>query len=295
MAEELSDVQLLQMAVMALGNSSIEPAKCVMASGSDLIAYGRAVAAATRADLAAQKPAPAPTSDGEREAMARELETVAEQFDQGTPEERAMERAATLLRQPAPAPASEIAALMRTHSSVEPVMGASRVLCEAAFGTVAREIAARWGRPAPASDTPLDLDALLSPRGAYEPGTGHEDGAQLVDQLEWWVPMHGCDTLENLLRRIRARILPHLRPPIAGIDVPGPDGDYGGLQELCDAEGVDVRIGAPLLKRAQKAWGRRPVTPEPTSPTLAEAREAARQLAGPAAQVVHQFLDALAR
>jgi hypothetical protein len=36
-------------------------------------------------------------------------------------------------------------------------------------------------------------------------------------------------------------------------------------------------------------------TPEPTSPTLAEAREAARQLAGPAAEVVHRFLDALPR
>lgn len=115
---------------------------------------------------------------------------------------------------------------------------------------------ARWGNqpPAPAPALPLDLDALLSPDGAYEPGTGQEDGAQLLNQLEWWAPMHGCDTLENLLDRIRGRILPHLRPPIAGIDVPGPDGDYGGLQELCEAEGVDVRIGAPLLKRAREAW-----------------------------------------
>jgi hypothetical protein len=108
--------------------------------------------------------------------------------------------------------------------------------------------------PAPAVDTPLDLDALLSPEGAYEPGTGHEDGAQLVDQLEWWAPLHGCDTLDNLLDRIRERILPHLRPPIAGIDVPGGDGDYGDVLDLCEAEGVDPRIGAPLLKRAREAW-----------------------------------------
>lgn len=108
--------------------------------------------------------------------------------------------------------------------------------------------------PAPTTDTPLDLDALLSPEGAYEPGTGHEEGAQLVDQLEWWAPVHGCDTLENLLDRIRARILPHLRPPIAGIDVPGPDGDYGDVLDLCAAEGVDPRVGVPLLKRAREAW-----------------------------------------
>ena len=153
-------------------------------------------------------------------------------------------------------------------------------------------LAAQPQAPAPASDTPLDLDALLSPEGAYEPGTGHEDGAQLVDQLEWWVPSFGCDTLDNLLCRIRARIMPHLRPPIAGIDVPGPDGDYGNVLDLCAAEGVDPRIGAPLLKRAREAWGRRAA---PTTPSLAEAREAARQLAGSAAEVVHQFLDALAR
>ena len=113
--------------------------------------------------------------------------------------------------------------------------------------------------PAPTTHTPLDLDALLSPEGAYERGTCHKDGAQLLtgrhgERGQWWVPIVGCDTLDNLLDRIRSRILPHLRPPIAGIDVPGPDGDYAGLQELCDACGVDVRIGAPLLKRAREAW-----------------------------------------
>jgi hypothetical protein len=105
----------------------------------------------------------------------------------------------------------------------------------------------------------LDLNALLSPEGPYERASHGGDGAQLVSgphggNPQWWDPLYGCDTLDNLLDQIRSRILPHLRPPIAGIDVPGPDGDYGGLQELCEAEGVDPRIGAPLLKRAREAW-----------------------------------------
>ena len=113
--------------------------------------------------------------------------------------------------------------------------------------------------PAAATDTPLDIDALLSPEGAYERVSHGGNGAQLVsgrhgERGEWWRPVVGMDTLENLLDRIRTRILPHLRPPIAGIDVPGGDGDYGGLQELCEAEGVDLLIGAPLLKRAREAW-----------------------------------------
>ena len=33
--------------------------------------------------------------------------------------------------------------------------------------------------------------------------------------------------------------------------------------------------------------------PRPPAPTLAEAREAARQLGGPSADIVHRFLDAL--
>ena len=463
-AEELSDVQLLQMAAKALGYDSIEPGNCVIASGSELIAYNRAVAAATRAalaaqpqvvgpegswftialiaqdmrsrglaeqsagdellrlanncraDLAAQPPAPDP-----REALAARplLEQVArlgDRIGQKTVAEVLVisDRAAQWLAEnppgqpvaieprgcptpgasscvepPAPAPASngereELAQWLGLN------MPAGTVIGDPAWW--ADRIASRFLRhPAPASDTPLDLDALLSPEGAYEPGTGHEDGAQLVDQLEWWVPIDGCDTLDNLLSQIRRRILPHLRPPIAGIDAPGPDGDYGGLAELCAAEGVDPRIGAPLLKRAREAWGKG-AQPEPshdvegeiealmlthssvepvmgasqviyeaafgtvareiaarwgrptavpvpvsedalsqttgipvfgliqsrqgpgggtcstdrcqsiqihsahiTSPTLAEAREAARQLAGPAAQVVHQFLDALVR
>jgi hypothetical protein len=301
---ELSDEQLLQVAAMAIGLASIKPGGyedavgpdgegcTVEAYGSHLIAYGRAVAAATRAVLAAQPqvggpeggwftiasiaqdmrsrgmaeqaagdellkmanncravqtPAPA-TSDVEREELAQWIENLGDDYNELYPpaaNRSKLYRAAELIRTPAPEPAAasggpsiedvgplmswlvdeacqaadaaqgraagmltwaaqvigeqvnedapepshdvegEIKALMLTHSSVEPVMGTSHILREAAFGTVARAIAARWGR--------------------------------------------------------------------------------------------------------------RPVTPDATAPTLAEAREAARQLAGPAAQVVHQFLDALVR
>jgi hypothetical protein len=121
--------------------------------------------------------------------------------------------------------------------------------------------------PAPAASTPLDLDALLGPEGAYERGTGQEDGAQLVSDPhgpEWWVPQYGCETLDNLSDRLRSRILPHLRPPIVGIDVPGGDGDYGDVMDLCAAEGVAYSVGVRLLKRARRAWNVATPTPAPT-------------------------------
>jgi hypothetical protein len=121
--------------------------------------------------------------------------------------------------------------------------------------------------PAPAASTTPDLDALLSPEGAYERGTGQEDGAQLVsgpNGPKWWVPQYGCETLDNLLDRLRTRILPYLRPPVAGIDVPGGDGDYGDVMDLCAAEGVPYSVGVPLLNRARQAWGVSAPTPAPT-------------------------------
>lgn len=97
------------------------------------------------------------------------------------------------------------------------------------------------------------LAELVGPHPGYQPGTGREDGAQLVGG-EWWAPEVGCDSLDATLEAIRDRIAPYLREPVAGVDVPGPDGDYGGLVELCRAQGVDPELGVPLLQRAQKAW-----------------------------------------
>lgn len=69
----------------------------------------------------------------------------------------------------------------------------------------------------------------------------------------------GLELLEANLSRLVAHF-EHGPRPVPGVDVPGPDGDYGGIQELCNAEGVDVRIGAPLLRRALAAW-RQPPAP----------------------------------
>ena len=75
----------------------------------------------------------------------------------------------------------------------------------------------------------------------------------------------GLDLLEANLSRLVAHF-EHGPQPVPGVDVPGPDGDYGGIQELCNAEGVDVRIGAPLLRRALAAWKQTPApAPVPVS------------------------------
>jgi hypothetical protein len=66
--------------------------------------------------------------------------------------------------------------------------------------------------------------------------------------------------LAELLRAAISRYgTTHPRPipnpaPVPGVDFPGPDGDWGGIQELCEAEGVDPAIGIPLLVRAREAW-----------------------------------------
>lgn len=92
------------------------------------------------------------------------------------------------------------------------------------------------------------IDSLiLSMRSERE-----EESRDLKELLSW--QKHPVTDTDDLMAEIRRVLLPHLRPPVTGVDVPGPDGDYGDIQELCDAEGVDVRIGAPLLRRAFAAW-----------------------------------------
>jgi len=42
--------------------------------------------------------------------------------------------------------------------------------------------------------------------------------------------------------------------PVPGVDIPDEDGMCGDLTDLCRAQGVDPRIGVPLLERARGAW-----------------------------------------
>jgi hypothetical protein len=48
-------------------------------------------------------------------------------------------------------------------------------------------------------------------RPGYELGDGSMDGAMLVDG-EWWHPMFGCDSLQNVLDAVRARAVLALPP-----------------------------------------------------------------------------------
>jgi len=57
-----------------------------------------------------------------------------------------------------------------------------------------------------------DLAAAVKPNGGYRVLTTNDDisdefiGEQLVG-VEWWLPQHGCDSLENTLDSIKGRIL----------------------------------------------------------------------------------------
>jgi hypothetical protein len=72
----------------------------------------------------------------------------------------------------------EIVATIRAYASVEPQVGASRILHESDFGVVARAILARWGRPA---IEPVPVSERL-------PGEGDCDS----DGRCWWGDA-GCD------------------------------------------------------------------------------------------------------
>lgn len=64
----------------------------------------------------------------------------------------------------------------------------------------------------------------------------------------------GVETLTNELRRL-VDMYEYGPPPVRGVDIPDEDGVWGDLVDLCRAEGVDPRVGVPLLERARGAWG----------------------------------------
>jgi hypothetical protein len=192
----------------------------------------------------------------------------------------AMCRARELLAQPTPAEPVELtdeellqitaqAQIYRFQATAgDPVQyEPTEVQLLAAFRAAIAADRARQPTPAELAAA-VDLDALLSPAGAYEidPDIGNLPGSQLVcDQRggnpTWWAPAYGFMSLGDLLDQIRSRILPHLRPPVVGIDIPGPDGDWGDIVDLCQAEGVEVSAGARLLRRARAAWGQASAAP----------------------------------
>jgi hypothetical protein len=117
---------------------------------------------------------------------------------------------------------------------------------------------APWGRPTP--QPPADgeltvnlrmdlsseclkrlcdgLAAAVKPNGGYRALTTDDDisgefiGEQQVG-VEWWLPEHGCDSLENTLDSIKGRLLAAVRDwlPIAVISTPQPpaDGEVAAL------------------------------------------------------------------
>jgi len=70
-------------------------------------------------------------------------------------------------------------------------------------------------------------------------------------------------------------------------------GIAAALNSLAKPMAVNPSVPIAFGRCYIEAIARNLYTPAP-KPTLAEAREAARQLGGPSAQVVHQFLDTLA-
>jgi hypothetical protein len=130
-----------------------------------------ALAAEARAELA--QPEPEGPSD-------EELLRLADFLDSGNDVEAvvAFGRAAYNLALAQPEPKGggsihglegEIVATIRAYASVEPQVGASRILHESDFGVVARAILARWGRPAiepvPVAERPWEREGWCDEAG----------------------------------------------------------------------------------------------------------------------------------
>jgi hypothetical protein len=87
------------------------------------------------------------------------------------------------------------------------------------------------------------LAAAVKPNGGYRALTTDDDisgefiGEQQVG-VEWWLPEHGCDSLENTLDSIKGRLLAAVRDwlPIAVISTPQPPADG----EVAASELVDL-------------------------------------------------------
>ena len=59
------------------------------------------------------------------------------------------------------------------------------------------------------------LAAAVKPDGGYKAATTDDpapgNGCDQMVQVEWWVPQHGCDSLENTLDAIKGRLLAAVR------------------------------------------------------------------------------------
>ncbi len=84
----------------------------------------------------------------------------------------------------------------------------------------------------------------------------------------------GVETLTNNLR-VLVDSYEYGPRPVPGVDIPDEDGVCGDLLDLCRAEGVDPKVGIPLLERARDViWPAKPselTEHQPTQITVPEA------------------------
>jgi hypothetical protein len=70
------------------------------------------------------------------------------------------------------------------------------------------------------------LAAAVKPDGGYAAAASDDlplsTGGEQMVQVEWWIPQHGCDSLENTLDAIKARILFAVRDWLATALAPTP-------------------------------------------------------------------------
>ena len=192
--EGLTDARLLELAADEIepydrippGEYEAENERALEVYGSELIAYARAAITAHEA-ARAQLP-PNYIDDGHTGEDRELLEAfyVACRAEGGTADEITLRGiraaiAADRAARPAPAP-NELSVSLRIDSSTESL----KRLCDG-------------------------LAAAVKPDGGYAAATSDDlppsTGGEQMVQVEWWIPQHGCDSLENTLDAIKARIL----------------------------------------------------------------------------------------